>query len=161
MKQDKSGKNRNTQRRLYGGAAEVNALLTVGNKSNEPEVMTSQKPKRRGIYVCILSPLLFFFFFIKCILAKVDLKKKGSKPQVSAGNRRGPRGAAGLCTSLPGNSSEGLLLALHTCISGTARTCLLASRPPGQAQTVPFSPYLGVEVRGNNRGQSITLSQRI
>lgn len=46
-----------------------NALLTVGNKPNKLEVMTSQKPKRQGKQVCTV---FLNFFFIKCILAKVD-----------------------------------------------------------------------------------------
>lgn len=38
-----------------------NALLTVGNKPNELEVMTSQKPKRQGKEICIFS--LFYFLY--------------------------------------------------------------------------------------------------
>lgn len=37
-----------------------NALLTVGDKPNKLEVMTSQKPKRRGKQVCILS--LYYYY---------------------------------------------------------------------------------------------------
>lgn len=43
-------------------------FITVGNKPNKLEVMTSQKPKRQGNR----SAFCPFFFFIKCILAKVD-----------------------------------------------------------------------------------------
>lgn len=75
-------------------------------------------------------------------LSKSRLKKKGSKPQMSAG-REGTEGVAGPHTSLPRNSSKELFLSLPTQALVT-RTLLpgLQAAPASALRSPLSSPLL-------------------
>lgn len=112
-------------------------------------------------------------------LSKSRLKKKGSKPQMSAGRGRGPREQQAPPTQSSREQPKGaavapshilLLPAPFFPASRPPCKCLvfpklpltLTATIPGQALTVPFFlPTCGWEDERNTGGQSVTLSQSL
>lgn len=105
-------------------------------------------------------------------LSKSRLKKKGSKPQMSAGRGRRPRERQALVPVFPGIAPKNCCWPFTQALA--TRAFLLASRPQckslvspcppalttvsGPCLTVLFSPYPGGTMKGAQGGTSVTLS---
>lgn len=70
-------------------------------------------------------------------LSKSRLKKKGSKPQMSAGRGRRPREQQGPRTSLPGIAQKNCCWPFTQALA--TRTFLLASRLSASAPSLPLA----------------------